>query len=88
VRRRVGKALACPPSNTEFDDGWWARRKRAFAYPTMQSLAPQIFANQPKQKKPTKPTTINAAPVTSMTVAKRMAECSFDACTVRSEPRA
>ena len=32
--RRVGKAQACPPFRNHAVDGWWARRKCAFAHPT------------------------------------------------------
>jgi hypothetical protein len=53
-----------------------------------ESGAAGSCADQPKQKKPNNPTIINPAPVTRMMLAKRFAECKFDAWKARSDPRA
>jgi hypothetical protein len=47
-----------------------------------------VAPDQPKQKKPKNPTIINPAPVARMMLAKRFAECKFEAWTARSDPRA
>ena len=38
-RSRHGQSAACPPSSAKLDEGWWARRLRAFAHATTPALA-------------------------------------------------